>query len=131
MGTHPIFESDFDCLTDCKKMAGIGNDAHTMTSLNRPTSRVLAPPGGGSSNIFGTDAPTPIESKAKAAARHQQSSSIFGGQPEKQAAQTPKTQPQRADPIVSSQDGVGTRTVQKPSTKVHAPPGGHSSISFG
>merc|ERR1711893_45787 len=21
MGTHPIFESDFDCLTDCSKMA--------------------------------------------------------------------------------------------------------------
>merc|ERR1712212_533197 len=90
-------------------------DAHTMTSLNRPTSRVLAPPGGGSSNIFGTDAPTTIESKTKAAARHQQSSSIFGGQPEKQAAQPPKTQPHREDPFVSSQDGIGTRTVQKPS----------------
>ena len=31
-------------------MSGHGNN---MDSINRPTSRVLAPPGGGSSNIFG------------------------------------------------------------------------------
>jgi len=25
MGTHPIFESDFDCLTECLKIAEIAN----------------------------------------------------------------------------------------------------------
>ena len=30
-----------------KNMSGIGGDANTMSTINRPTSRVLAPPGGG------------------------------------------------------------------------------------
>ena len=33
-------------------MSGIGQ-CHDMGNISRPTSRVLAPPGGGSSNIFG------------------------------------------------------------------------------
>merc|ERR1712131_7405 len=28
MGTHPIFESDFDCLTDCRKFTGNSSMAH-------------------------------------------------------------------------------------------------------
>ena len=33
--------------------------SNDMNDISRPTSRVLAPPGGGSSNIFGT-APEPV-----------------------------------------------------------------------
>merc|ERR1712048_1533463 len=35
MGTHPIFESDFDCLTDCLNMWGDGPDPALMTEEER------------------------------------------------------------------------------------------------
>jgi len=35
MGTHPIFESDFDCLTDKSKKTWISSLSVNMTDLNR------------------------------------------------------------------------------------------------
>merc|ERR1712172_338678 len=147
MGTHPIFESDFDCLTETKKkMSGIGGQSNTMSSINRPTSRVLAPPGGGSSNIFGAMSdPTPAPSNSSRTGRsNEQSCNIFGQpvvehkQPVKQAAAaptpaaaaapTPSAPAARAaQPPTNENNGINPK---RPSTKVHAPPGGHSSISF-
>merc|ERR1712050_196401 len=72
MGTHPIFESDFDCLTD---MFGVNN----MDLIERPTSRVLAAPGGRSSNIFGTD-PEPV----RTAQKPKQTSNIFASESPKE-----------------------------------------------
>ena len=44
---NTIFEN-FDFQKHIQKiMSGIGGDANTMSTINRPTSRVLAPPGGG------------------------------------------------------------------------------------
>ena len=51
-----------------------------MDSINRPTSRVLAAPGGRSSNIFGTD-PEPAPLPGKKQANNRNSSSIFGSDP--------------------------------------------------
>merc|ERR1712098_188106 len=148
MGTHPIFESDFDCLTE--KMSGIGGDANTMSTINRPTSRVLAPPGGGSSNIFGGPAEPAAPSK-NTNRSNQQTCNIFG-QPIVDHSQaktiTPKAAPQpSAQPVsqpVSNNEpsnehngsfytGYAEKQInpKRTSTKVHAPPGGHSSISFG
>merc|ERR1719238_2530446 len=56
-----------------------------MDSINRPTSKVLRPPGGASSNIFGTD-PEPAAPRNKN--KRQQSSNIFGGGQE--TAEPPK-----------------------------------------
>ena len=75
-------------------MSGIGGQSNTMSSINRPTSRVLAPPGGGSSNIFGAMSdPTPAPSNSSRTGRsNEQSCNIFGQpvvehkQPVKQAA---------------------------------------------
>merc|ERR1712142_387524 len=33
MGTHPIFESDFDCLTEGKKMSGQGASEEQMMAM--------------------------------------------------------------------------------------------------
>ena len=51
-----------------------------MDSINRPTSRVLAAPGGRSSNIFGTD-PEPAPLPGKKQANNRNTSSIFGSDP--------------------------------------------------
>merc|ERR1711971_1198910 len=125
MGTHPIFESDFDCLTETKKMSGIGGQSNTMSSINRPTSRVLAPPGGGSSNIFGAMSdPTPAPSNSSRTGRsNEQSCNIFGQpvvehkQPAKQAAAaapTPSAPAARAaQPPTNENNGINPK---RPST---------------
>ncbi len=56
-------------------MSGV-NSINNMDSINRPTSKVLRPPGGASSNIFGTD-PEPAAPRNNS--KRQQSSNIFGG----------------------------------------------------
>ena len=60
-------------------MSGV-NSINTMGSLSKPTSKVLQPPGGGSSNIFGNES----EPVTRAA---QRSSNIFGD-PEEQKTHT-------------------------------------------
>ena len=57
-------------------MSGIGGQANNMGSINRPTSRVLAPPGGGCSNIFG-GGPEPVKEFNKNDPRHK-TNNIFG-----------------------------------------------------
>merc|ERR1711971_1043094 len=119
MGTHPIFESDFDCLTETKKMSGIGGQSNTMSSINRPTSRVLAPPGGGSSNIFGAMSdPTPAPSNSSRTGRsNEQSCNIFGQpvvehkQPVKQAAAPTPAAPaaRAAQPPTNENNGINPK----------------------
>ncbi|CAG5114289.1 Oidioi.mRNA.OKI2018_I69.chr2.g8351.t1.cds [Oikopleura dioica] len=110
-----------------------------MDSIGRPTSKVLAPPGGGSSNIFGTD-PEPV--KQTATRNRKNESSIFGApepvqtqkpaEPKVEAAKEaapPKEAPKEAQ---KAEDAAPAQTNQKTtSIKVHAPPGGKSSIFFG
>merc|ERR1711931_144637 len=132
-------------------MSGIGGNANTMTSINRPTSRVLAPPGGGSSNIFGAmNDTTPAQSNSSRTGRsNEQSCNIFGQpvvehkQPAKQAtaavsapAPTSAVNATRTTEAPTNENNgsfYSGHTEQinpkRPSTKVHAPPGGHSSIS--
>merc|ERR1712210_398468 len=37
MGTHPIFESDFDCLTDMNGLVAYGSDSEDETEVAAPT----------------------------------------------------------------------------------------------
>ena len=71
-----------------------------MDSIGRPTSKVLAPPGGGSSNIFGTD-PEPV--KQTATRNRKNESSIFGA-PEPVQTQKP------AEPKVEATKEVAPAT---------------------
>lgn len=110
---------------------------------DRPTSRVLAPPGGGSQISFGgPDVATPAKATPAPAAQ---------GQPKPQSV----TPPPASSPATSSQmygsgskdeveghlknnysrpsgaQNVGNFITGRPSSKVLAPPGGKSQISFG
>merc|ERR1711973_442583 len=40
MGTHPIFESDFDCLTDCPKMVADDAELSLEDFINKKNIRV-------------------------------------------------------------------------------------------
>ena len=79
-------------------MSGIGGQANNMDSINRPTSRVLAPPGGGCSNIFGGE-PEPVKAFNKNDPRHK-TNNIFGGaqsvQKENKSTPTPTETPKVA-----------------------------------
>lgn len=72
-----------------------------MDSINRPTSRVLAAPGGRSSNIFGTD-PEPAPLPGKKQANNRNSSSIFGSDPvESEKPKKVEEKPQEEEKKVS------------------------------
>ena len=80
-------------------MSGIGGQANNMDSINRPTSRVLAPPGGGCSNIFG-GGPEPVKEFNKNDPRHK-TNNIFGcpepvQKPSQPAAEPVKVKPEQA-----------------------------------
>ena len=77
-------------------MSGIGGQANNMDSINRPTSRVLAPPGGGCSNIFGGE-PEPTKAFNKNDPRHK-TSNIFGGPEPVQKPCQPVAEPMKANP---------------------------------
>ena len=98
-------------------MSGIGGAANTMGDIGRPTSRVLAPPGGGSSNIFGTE-PVAAPTKASRTGRaNQQSCDIFGA-PIRQEAAPVKTAPtQTAAPTPAA--APAARTVQPPTNETN------------
>jgi len=111
------------------------NTPQHMDSIARPTSKVLAPPGGVSSNIFGTD-PEPIKGIFLQNVKdfnifpefdpknpRHQTNDIFGTRNEREAQEAENRKNEKA---------LTEQTKQKPTTvKVHAPPGGHSSIIFG
>lgn len=81
----------------------------TDLNISRPTSRVLRPPGGGSSNIFGNDEPV----APKPVARN--------------PAPVPvATAPQRAAPVQQQ-----AAPQPAPVSGRRQPPGGQSSIVFG
>ena len=66
-----------------------------MDSINRPTSRVLAPPGGGCSNIFG-GGPEPTKAFNKNDPRHK-TNNIFGCPEPVQKPTPPAAEPVKAD----------------------------------
>ncbi len=84
----------------------------TDLNISRPTSRVLRPPGGGSSNIFGTDEPV------AAPARTNPSQAQVNQPPSKPVSLPAQPVVQQAAPQPNT--GRGRR-----------PPGGESSIVFG
>ena len=78
-------------------MSGIGGQANNMDSISRPTSRVLAPPGGGSSNIFGCGT-EPTKEFNKNDPRYK-TNNIFGAsEPVPKPAAQPTTQAMQANP---------------------------------
>ena len=77
-------------------MSGIGNQANNMDSINRPTSRVLAPPGGGCSNIFG-GGPEPVKEFNKNDPRHK-TNNIFGCPEPVQKPSQPAAKPVKVNP---------------------------------
>ena len=78
-------------------MSGIGGQANNMDSISRPTSRVLAPPGGGSSNIFGCGT-EPTKEFNKNDPRYK-TNNIFGAsEPVPKPAAQPTTQDMQANP---------------------------------
>ena len=95
-------------------MSGIGGDANTMGDINRPTSRVLAPPGGGSSNIFG--GPEPVQ--ARKANPQQQSCNIFG-QPIVDHNQVKKSEPKAPTPAAATQAPAAAPTQQTPTNETN------------
>jgi len=109
---------------------------------DRPTTRVHAPPGGSSSNIFGTD---PVqEPKASWVAPPQQQpveptpivdkTNVVHTAP---APGTKKVEPPVDSRVSSnayatgSNQNCGNFITERPTTRVHAPPGGVSNITFG
>jgi SPIRAL1-like protein len=89
---------------------------------DRPSSRVLAAPGGGSSIVFGTEGDdAPVQQRATGRARVPQPGSLGGG--DSGFATNNYARP--------SGQNVGNFLTDRKSTKVHAPPGGASQITFG
>ena len=109
-------------------MSGIGGQANNMDSINRPTSRVLAPPGGGCSNIFG-GGPEPTKAFNKNDPRHK-TNNIFGcpepvQKPTPPAAEPVKadTQPAKIEAPAPTSAIAPTAPVQNPKTQENNPVG--------
>ncbi|KAM6424391.1 jupiter microtubule associated homolog 2 isoform 1-T2 [Liasis olivaceus] len=85
----------------------------------RPSSRVLQPPGGTSSNLFGSPE---VSSSSKS---HRMASNIFG------AAEEPLNFPKRANPPGGKDSGIFEDHKPNPSRQLTNPPGGKASNIFG
>jgi len=103
---------------------------------DRPSTRVHAPPGGRSQIHFGGDepaskSPVPTAAPAPAAATVVASSELTKATP-KPATQVVKHQRTSSNAYASgSNQNAGNVITDRPSTRVHAPPGGRSQIHFG
>ena len=81
---------------------------NNMDSIGRPTSKVIAPPGGVSSNIFGTDPEPPKQNNAR---NKKNESSIFGG-PEPAQVSKPAVQK-----VVAAPEAAPAKETPKPAEK--------------
>jgi len=106
-----------------QNMGGYG----TYDITGKPSSRVLAPPGGASSNIFGGSAQPQQQQQPQGIASQRAAqgmqSSVFSG--------PAVSQPQQVSPQAQAHLGVSGPELPRSSTRVHAPPGGGSQITFG
>ena len=103
-------------------MSGIGGQANNMDSINRPTSRVLAPPGGGCSNIFG-GGPEPVKEFNKNDPRHK-TNNIFGCPEPVQKPTQPAAEPVKVNPgpaKVEAPAGPAPTSAITPTAPVHNP----------
>ena len=100
-------------------MSGIGGQANNMDSINQPTSRVLAPPGGGCSNIFG-GGPEPTKAFNKNDPRHK-TNNIFGCPEPVQKPTPPAAEPVKADTQPAKVDAPAPISAITPSAPVENP----------
>ena len=99
-------------------MSGIGGESNTMGDISRPTSRVLAPPGGGSSNIFGAEPVVPQTKSTRTGRSNEQSCDIFGA-PIRQAAPVKTAAPAPAAAPVAAPAAAAARTVEPPTNETN------------
>ncbi|XP_077172793.1 jupiter microtubule associated homolog 2 [Paroedura picta] len=85
----------------------------------KPSSRVLKPPGGGSSDLFGC---SEVSSSLRP---HRMASNIFG------AAEEPQNIPKRTNPPGGKDSGIFEDHKPNPSRQLTNPPGGKASNIFG
>ncbi|XP_044289221.1 jupiter microtubule associated homolog 2 [Varanus komodoensis] len=86
----------------------------------KPSSRVLKPPGGASSNLFGS--PEEVSASLRP---HRMASNIFGGAEESQNF------PKRTNPPGGKESGIFEGNKPNPSRQLTNPPGGKTSNIFG
>ncbi|KAJ1450970.1 hypothetical protein M885DRAFT_531026 [Pelagophyceae sp. CCMP2097] len=116
---------------------------------DRSTTRIHAPPGGRSSITFGDDStPLPMQQRSLPQQQHETTSSSYGtgyqGHAARDAPQYGQQQRQSDDQLFGANarkgsnayangatQNTGNVITDRSSTRLHAPPGGHSSISFG
>ncbi|KAJ8298218.1 hypothetical protein KUTeg_024749 [Tegillarca granosa] len=79
-----------------------------ITGDEKPTSRVLRPPGGGSSNIFGVQ-----EDEPRQAQRQKPISNVFGGQADDQPPQRSKPQQQATHSNIFGEQQEGSSAPQQ------------------
>lgn len=96
------------------------NTFQGLESANKPSSRVLKPPGGGSSSIFGSS-----EEGAAPKRQHKMSSNIFEARPE------PDNAPRRSNPPGGKTSGIFQDPAPVQSPVRQNPPGGKGSDIFG
>jgi len=124
------------------------NIGYSLGDINRPTSRVARPPGGGSSNIFGTD---PVAQEATIKSEQVKRFDPITGAPIEDKKENKKEEVKEAE-VDSQQVNVATGKDEEASEKSEdskvnephlgsvknlsglkcsQPPGGRSSITFG
>lgn len=96
------------------------NTFQGLESANKPSSRVLKPPGGGSSSIFGNS-----EEVAAPKRQNKMSSNIF------EARSEPDNAPRRSNPPGGKTSGIFRDPDPVQSSVRHNPPGGKGSDIFG
>lgn len=125
------------------------NIGYSLGDINRPTSRVARPPGGGSSNIFGTD---PVVQEATIKSEQVKRFDPITGAPIEDKEENKKEEVKEAEEVNSQQVNAATGKEEEASEKPEdsknnephlgsvknlsglkcsQPPGGRSTITFG